>query len=482
YYERHPVGETLSFLNTEVAAIQEIYRTYLPFMIQDTLFVAVAFSILLSIHVKLTLVLIPCFLLYYLVGPYFEKKASHIGKVVNENRILFNKQIYESISALPEFRVYVREDWDLSRFLEKLKSYIYTNLKLVLYSFIRGTVRRLCNFSGAIAVFLYSAYLIQQNDLTVGGFIAFVLLYFTTMFKLTVIVTNMTEQRLLMFQGETLYRFMHLTPDVVEPAKPIVIEQIRGELSLNHVYFSYPDGPHVLQDFNLQIQAGERIALVGTSGNGKSTLLKLLSRFYDPSHGEIQLDGVPLQQLSFQQLRETIGYVFQETYLFGSTVRDNILFALPEATEEQLIQAAKAAYAHDFIIELPEGYDTVVGERGVKLSGGQKQRISIARLFLKNPKIILLDEATSALDNVSEREVQKALDHLLLNRTTITVAHRLSTIQDVDRIIVIDQGTIAEAGSYPQLMQLKGIFYQLSEGEQLIDVDIQGTGEIYEAS
>ncbi|QGQ95808.1 ABC transporter ATP-binding protein [Paenibacillus psychroresistens] len=466
YYERHPVGETLSFLNTEVAAIQEIYRQYLPGIIQDAIFAVVAVSILFTIDVKLTLLLIPCFLLYYLVGPYYEKKAAKVGKMTADNRVQFNKQIYESISALPEFRAYGRESWDLQRVLERLNLLVKNNLRVILYAYLRGTVRRLCTYSGAIAVFLYGAYLIKHDQLSVGGFVAFTILYFFAIFKMTVVITNLTEQRLLMFQGEILYHFMHQKPDVQEVPQPVLAE-IRGRIEFNEVHFGYPSRPDVIRGFTLDIRAGEKIALVGTSGNGKSTILKLAARFYDPLSGEIKLDGVPLNQLALEQIHDAMGYVFQETYLFGTTVRDNIRFGRPDASDEQLYAAAEAAYAHEFILQLPEGYETIVGERGVKLSGGQKQRISLARLFLKNPAIVLLDEATSALDNQSERKVQLALDHLLKNRTTITVAHRLSTIRKADRIIVMDQGCIAEAGTYDALMAMQGLFYRLSEGLEL---------------
>jgi ATP-binding cassette subfamily B protein/subfamily B ATP-binding cassette protein MsbA len=217
---------------------------------------------------------------------------------------------------------------------------------------------------------------------------------------------------------------------------------------------------------DLHVQAGERVALVGTSGNGKSTLLKLVCRFYDPTVGVITLDGVPLTQLPLSQLRQSIGYVFQETYLFGTSVRENIRFGRPQATDAEVEAAAKAAYAHDFIEQLPEGYATYVGERGIKLSGGQRQRIAIARMFVKNPAIVLLDEATSALDNVSEAEVQRALDALLVGRTTLTVAHRLTTIKDYDRIIVIDEGRQVESGKYDELLLQRGAFYRLQEGVQ----------------
>ncbi len=226
---------------------------------------------------------------------------------------------------------------------------------------------------------------------------------------------------------------------MAECANPVILPQVHGEIHFEEVSFGYSEERHILQHFNLRIRAGERVALVGMSGNGKSTALKLVGRFYDPLAGTVSLDNVPLTNLTLGQLRESIGYVFQETYLFGTTVKENIRFGNPDATEEQIVEAAMAASAHDFIALLPEGYDTFIGERGIKLSGGQRQRISIARMLLKNPKIVLLDEATSALDNISEKEVQQALDHLLIGRTTITVAHRLSTVQDYDRIILISK-------------------------------------------
>jgi ATP-binding cassette, subfamily B, bacterial len=206
--------------------------------------------------------------------------------------------------------------------------------------------------------------------------------------------------------------------------------------------------------------------LVGTSGNGKSTLLKLVGRFYDPQEGEITLDGISLRELSLKQIRESMGFVFQETYLFGTTIQENIRFGHPSATDEEVIAAAKAAYAHDFIQQFPQGYETFVGERGVKLSGGQQQRISIARMFIKNPRIVLLDEATSALDNVSEWEIQRALHKLFEGRTTITIAHRLSTVKDFDRIVVVDNGGIAEVGTYDELIEQRGALYRLVEGEE----------------
>ena len=306
----------------------------------------------------------------------------------------------------------------------------------------------------------------RSNLLSVGEFVAFMLYFTQAVHRITSIVTEITEQRILMHQAQRLYHLMHLKPDIEEPSNPRRLDRILGQIEFQNISFHYPDAPNIVENFNLRIEAKERVALVGASGNGKSTILKLLCRFYDPQNGDIMIDGVSIRELSLEQLRQSIGFVFQETYLFGASVKENIRFGNPEATDEDVVAAAKAAFAHDFIVELENGYDTLVGERGVKLSGGQKQRISIGRMFIKNPPMIVLDEATSALDNTSERYVQEALNRLLEGRTTIAVAHRLSTIQSYERIVLMNEGRIVEMGTYEQLMERQGEFYRLvNKGE-----------------
>ncbi|MFD1356714.1 ABC transporter ATP-binding protein [Fictibacillus halophilus] len=465
YFEKTPIGETLSLMNTEVTAVQNLYRHFIPFMIQEAIFSIIAIFILFTMNVKLALIIIPAFLLYYLVGPRFEQKASLLSKELSTNRIALNKKIYETISSLLEVRAYSSENWEYGRLNDKVHTYNKSMIKAYLYAYIRGTVRRLSYYAGAIAILIYGSILVRSNSLTVGEFSAFLLYYFTAMHRLTAVITSMTEQRVLMYQVDKIYQMVNIKPDVNDPEQPALLSEVKGHLEFKDVHFRYPASDDILKGFKLTVKPGERIAFVGTSGNGKSTLLKLLGRFYDPSKGDILLDGVSLRDLKLSQIRDSIGYVFQETYLFGSSVRENIRFGNPDATDEQIEEAAKAAYAHDFILELENGYDTLIGERGIKLSGGQKQRISLARMFLKDPKIILLDEATSALDNVSEVEVQRALDTLLKGKTTFTVAHRLSTVQDYDQIVVIEQGEAAEKGTYEELMARKGYFYHLSEGQ-----------------
>lgn len=465
YYERNPVGNTLSLFNSEVTAVQQIYHKYFPGLVITGVTFVLSAILMLSIHVTLSLVVIPCFLSYYLIGPYFEKRAAMLGQEAQAKRIRFHKKIYDTVTALLELRVYRGKDWDLHQGLERQKEMHETVTKLYFMSYARGLVRRVSVQLGAVAVFAYGAYLLTQDAINTGSLVAFMFFYFRLMQDMTYIVTMTSEQKVLMNQVDKLYDFIVEKPDVEECNTPIKLNSIEGNISFKQVYFHYPSQPELIKSFSLDIQSGESIALVGTSGNGKSTLLKLVGRFYDPQGGEITLDGISLRELSLKQVREFMGFVFQETYLFGTSIQDNIRFGLPNATDAEVIAAAKSAYAHDFIQQFPQGYETFVGERGVKLSGGQQQRISIARMFIKNPRIILLDEATSALDNVSEWEVQQALNKLFEGRTTIAIAHRLSTVKNFDRIVVVDNGAIAEVGTYEDLIEQRGTLYRLVEGE-----------------
>lgn len=464
YYERNPVGQTLSFLNTEVKAVQNLYRQGFPWLIEGIIFSIIAIVMMVTTSWQLSLIIIPSFLLYYIWGPSLERKASISGKTKALNQVAENQKVYESISALTELRAFDAERWDLARYMDKVKTHNNSMIRTFWYAYLRGTNRRLTYNAGGIAILITGYFLLQSQSLSVGQFVTFLLYYFMSMHRLTVVVTNITEQKVLMYQADRLYQFINEKALVEEHPDPIELSTVQGAVTFDNVSFQYNQEHKVLDNMNLTISPGQRTALVGTSGNGKSTALKLIGRFYDPQNGSITLDGIPIEQLSFASLRQHVGYVFQETYLFGSTVRDNILFGNPEASEEQIVQAAIAAHAHDFITRLPNGYDTLVGERGIKLSGGQKQRIAIARMLIKNPAIILLDEATSALDLESEKEVQKALDTLLQGRTVIAVAHRLTTIKDFDQIAVIAEGKIVELGTYDELLAARGVFYELAEG------------------
>lgn len=464
YFENNPTGETLSLLNTDVLALQEIYRQYLPGMIRMLLAILIPLSIIAYTNLKLALIALGCYVLYFIIGPYYNKMVTIYLKKQTDDRKAMNKKIYDSICAIQEIRAYSAQAWDLGRLHEKYDTYRGSRLTSLLYRHLRGSLSRLISNLGVLLFFIFGSMLVKSGDMTVGQFVAFAFYFVMVMRMIGGIAFMVTEQTHVLYQAVRLFDFSNLQPDVKEPKQPRSIERVGGTISFKNVHFGYPNRPDVLNGFNLDIHKGERVALVGTSGNGKSTVLKLIPRFYDPQEGEIILDGVPLKDLPLSQIRDNMGYVFQETYLFGSSIRENIRFGNPVASDEEIMNAAKAAYAHEFIMEMPDKYDTLVGERGIKLSGGQKQRIAIARMFIKNPSIILLDEATSALDNISEIYVKKALDEFMEGRTTIAIAHRLSTIKDYDRIVVVDNGRAAEIGSYEELLKKEGLFFNLLKG------------------
>ncbi|EEM69065.1 MULTISPECIES: ABC transporter ATP-binding protein [Bacillus cereus group] len=472
YYETNPSGKLLSILSSEVKNVQKLYSKLLPLFIQELLFAIVSIVFMLITSVQLTLIIIPALLVYYLFGPHIEKKASVSGKKLSDARISLNQKIYESISAIPELKVNNAQNWDLENVLNKQNNFNNHMILMYFYAFLRGTVRRMSYYLGGIVLIVFGYYLIRNNDISLGMFVAFFLYYFNAMHRITAVITFITEQKVLMYQAKNLYEFAHEEPkikDSIAPSKEI--EDI-STIDFKDINFSYNSDQRVLDNFNLKIKKGERVVIVGKSGIGKTTIFKLLMRAYDPENGTICLNGKPINQVPLSSLRNFIGYVPQETYLFGSSVFDNIKFANPEATDEQVLEAAKLANAHEFISQLPLGYKTLLGERGIKLSGGQKQRVALARMFLKNPKLILLDEATSALDNTSETEVYSSLNKFSAEKTIIAIAHRISSIKNFDRIVVIDNGRVVESGTYEELIHNRGFFTKLinRENECLLEV------------
>ncbi|PEL52433.1 ABC transporter ATP-binding protein [Bacillus wiedmannii] len=461
YFEEQPPGRLLSMFNSDVASIQRIYKEYIPSLLQTGTLLALSFIALLTINYRLILILLPIIILYYLVNPLFERRAAILGREVTNSRMNSESKIFESIAAIPEVRSYGTEDWDLKRIMDKRRTFNAAYFRELINNYIRGSINIALLFFGLVFLFVCGAFLVKNHFISVGELVASTFFYFQAITSCTSFVNTFNEQRMVLYQAESLYKFCKIVPGIVENENPISLNNIQGELTFKNVYFQYNSRRKVINGFNLHVPIGKKIALVGESGGGKSTILKLIGRLYDPSKGEILIDKVPLSLLSINQLRENVGYVFQETYLFGGTIAENICFGNPRASDEEIIAAAKAAYLHQYIIGLPNGYKTIVGERGIKLSGGQKQRIAIARMFLKNPSIILLDEATSALDNISEIEIKKALDELFKGRTIIAVAHRITTVKDYDEIVVIDKGRIIEKGSYEVLLKQGGKFYQL---------------------
>ncbi|WNR45273.1 ABC transporter ATP-binding protein [Paenibacillus roseipurpureus] len=466
YYEQHPVGETLSLVHTDVNSVKRVYSEFLSLMLNQFLLLVIPLTLLLNISVKLTLLVLPCYLLYYTVGPFIDKKSTEYLKRQTLDRQVLNKKIYDNVASITEVRAAGAEDWELGRLEEKYSTYSRTRVTSLLYRHLRFMFRAFSGAVGMIVFYIVAARMIRDHSFTIGQFSAFAIYAVLVLNMIGRFTISLMEQSYIVHQAKRIYTFMAIRPVVQDPSVEHAVypAEIQGAIRFSGVQFAYPDREPVLQGLDLSICPGERVALVGTSGGGKSTVIKLLGRFYDPAAGSITLDGIPLNRLPLAVLRESMGFVFQDNYVFGASVRENIRFGRPEANDEEVEEAARSACAHEFILQLPEGYDTLLGERGMRLSGGQKQRIAIARMFIKNPKIIILDEATSALDNLNERTVQEALEALMQGRTTITVAHRLSTVQDYDKLVFIRDGRIAEQGSYEELLNRRGHFYELAMG------------------
>lgn len=461
YIDQHPSGETLTILQNDVAAVQNIYRTHLPAILSNFIILAFTMIFTLTIHLKLTILSFSSFLVVYFIGDFFDEKVSKWARLRIDGIRQWNKKLYDSLSGIIELRAFGSEKWDLARFKSIQDNLNFNYLRAKIYITLRGVIRSGATVVSLIIILIYAPNYFILGEITVGQFTIYILCFLNLSQALANIINSIVESNLLQHQAVRIKKFIETQPIITEITEPIILSSIKGDLEFNNISFGYKvQQPPIIDQLNLKVKAGERIAIVGSSGEGKTTLLKLIGRFYDPNQGEIKLDGVPLQKLSLEQIRQSIGYVFQETYIFGTTVLENIRFGNIEASDEQVVMAAKAAKAHEFIINLPEGYNTYLTERGVNLSGGQKQRIAIARMLIKNPKIVILDEATSSIDNINEVSIRKELDLFFKMKTIITVAHKLSTVIDYDRIIVMHRGKVAEMGTYVELMRKQGRFYK----------------------
>ena len=464
FYDNQKVGHLLSRITSDLFDITELLHHGPEDVVISLIKLVGAFAILIMVNVKLALVAMGIVLIMLVYAIALNKKMKNAFKE-NRARIAdINSQIEDSLSGIRVVKSFSNEETEMNKF--KVGNARFVDSKKKSYRYMATFHSGMGAFSTLITVgsLIMGAFLMASGELSSADLVTF-LLYISNFTEPVKKLVNFTEQFQNGYSGyERFLEIMSIAPDIKDEPDAISIDNAKGDIEFEHVTFHYEENKeNVLSNVNLNVKQGEYVALVGSSGAGKTTLCSLIPRFYDVTEGSVKLDGIDVRKLKLKDLRRQIGIVQQDVYLFAGTVMDNIRYGKPEATDEEVICAAIAANAHEFIKNLPQGYDTDIGQRGVTLSGGQKQRLSIARVFLKNPPVLIFDEATSALDNESEKIVQNSLEKLAKNRTTFVIAHRLSTIRNAQRILVLTENGIEEEGTHEELLKKGGIYAGLYE-------------------
>jgi len=460
FFVKHSTGELLSRMNNDVSLVQGALTSAITGVVRDTLTVI---SLIVVVFIRdSTLALIAMVVFPLAIYPLlnFGRRLKRYSRRMLVSLEDITERLNETITGIRIVKAFAMEDYERNRFSEVNENLFNAFMRRFKVRAMSNPVMETIGGFGVCAIVTYGGFQVINGESTQGTFFSFmaalVMLY--EPIKRISDVNNTVQEGL--SAGERIFALMDTEPDVKDAPGALPLGEISGKVELRSITFGYDSNP-VIHDISLVVNPGEAIAVVGESGVGKSTLLDLVPRFYDPSGGSIEIDGIDVRSITQRSLREKIGIVTQQTILFDDTVRNNIAYGRPDLPLELVISAAKAAHAHDFIIAQPDGYDSLIGENGIKLSGGERQRLAIARALLKNPPILILDEATSNLDSDSEKTVQDALEALMKGRATLIVAHRLSTIQNVDRVYVMAHGRIVEQGSHAELLELNGEFARL---------------------
>lgn len=468
FYSNNRVGDVISRTINDVEQTKEFVMTGLMNIWIDLVTVVIAIGIMMMLDVKLTLITLIALPFYMISVKYFFTKLRALTRERSKALAGVQSYLHERVQGMNIIKSFTLEKHEQGIFAETNGNFLNKALAQTRWNAYTFAVVNTITGLAPVAVLGYAGYHVIQGNITIGtmaAFIGYIDMLYNPLRRLVNSSTTLTQSVASM---DRMFELFDEKYDIENKADAIALPPVKGQVTFNDVSFRYNDeGRNVLSNIDFSIQPGQTAAFVGMSGGGKSTIISLIPRFYDVLSGSIKIDGHDVRDVTLETLRGQIGIVQQENILFSDSVRENILMGNPFATDEDMIAAAKAANAHDFIMNLPEGYDTPVGERGVKLSGGQKQRVAIARVFLKNPPILILDEATSALDLESEALIQESLDRLAHNRTTLIVAHRLSTITHADQIIVIDHGELKERGTHAELMSKPGIYHDLFNVQKL---------------
>lgn len=468
FYSNNRVGDVISRTINDVEQTKEFVMTGLMNIWIDLVTVVIAIGIMMMLDVKLTLITLIALPFYMISVKYFFTKLRSLTRERSKALAGVQSYLHERVQGMNIIKSFTLEKHEQGIFAETNGNFLNKALAQTRWNAYTFAVVNTITGLAPVAVLGYAGYHVIQGNITIGtmaAFIGYIDMLYNPLRRLVNSSTTLTQSVASM---DRMFDLFDEKYDIENKDGALALPAVKGQVDFNDVSFRYNDnGRNVLHDINFSIRPGQTAAFVGMSGGGKSTIISLIPRFYDVLEGSIEIDGHDVRDVTLESLRGQVGIVQQENILFSDSVRENILMGNPNASDEDMIAAAKAANAHDFIMGLPEGYDTPVGERGVKLSGGQKQRVAIARVFLKNPPILILDEATSALDLESEALIQESLDRLAHNRTTLIVAHRLSTITHADQIIVIDHGELKERGTHKELMTKQGIYHDLFTVQKL---------------
>lgn len=461
FFQERRVGEIISRMSNDISVIQKALVSIPVAVLRQSITLVGGLAIVFYLNWKLSgliLIVLPPLMLFARI---FGKRLRNLAGQVQDQLARTMVVLEEVISSIKVVKSYNREEYEKKRFEEGIESAFDAEVKKVKVSAFFGPFVLFLTFLVSALLIWYGGRQVMTGTTTPGELAAFFLYAIIIAGPIGTFVRLYTQIQEALGAIRRVYEILETRPLIVDPENPVAFDHVQGGIEFDHVSFGYNKETPVLKDVSLQVRPGEQVALVGPSGAGKSTVIQLVHRFFDVDSGAIRIDGHDIRDTELKTFLNHVALVPQETLLFGGTIRENILYGKLDATDDELDKAARFANAYDFIKDMDQGYDTVVGEKGVKLSGGERQRIAIARALLKNPKILILDEATSSLDNQSETLIQDALENLMQDRTTLIIAHRLSTVHNADRIVVLDKGQVVETGNHKELIANEGLYYKL---------------------